>query len=717
MATSYQRRPDAKDPRSVMDAVKQAPDRNLDPNLRDTKQNLEKVDEKAELSQDVAAQLQGAMGNSALQGLLKQGSDTSTASADGNALEAQKAQEEEKEVEGDDKEAEAGEVERVLPSFGHAGGGGGSGSPYDMGRFFGGDDDGEAGTVNNSGPRWRPMPSLPDPDEDMPLETEDQEDGEHSEEPLPFEEADERLGDLPVPVSLLTRGLRYTHRCCLPGFSAEKLADLNRMDNAYGRGSSLLRFLASFAERTDAKILAIAACRHPVASEKVGFSGAIAHILALCELVLREIPEGWEPLLEASLDVSTRPQLDVAAAELAPLGKLTAPALLEEVVGEQWDPEDVDLLEEAHPAAFEALRRACRLSQLPALDLWNPAPAPVEEDRQLEAMDTLFASLLGDDPGATGITEEQLQPLFDGMNALLGALGQAQAEVAAAGLVVLPWTEPGRIAGVCAVFDGMLKRVARRLVRVGRELEATIGTEDTEKVTTLSSEAVGVRGSAELLRQAAFYTFASVLRDQPAQEVELPEVWRQVEELVARGKTLEARDLLEGAVEQQEDAGRLHLLNGAFLLENGFAGTAEVHLDWAATLLEKEAPALAAGALLMELGIQLGRDLRRDARATAQRLGELGRALEAPFVVVAAAIAEATAAEDRRILERAAVWLREHDAGGPLNVLKGRWVEMSVLQREVPAPPPIDVDEEREESLPEASEEEQDEEDDVIILL
>ena len=139
------------------------------------------------------------------------------------------------------------------------------------------------------------------------------------------------LGDLPVSVSLLSRGLRYTRRCAVPDFSAEKLVDFCRLDNAYGRGAQLLQFLARHMEARDARILARAAILHPPAAEQTGFSGAIAHVLAFCELILRLVPDDWEPVLEASLDAQTRPSLDNAASELAPQGRLTAPALLEEV--------------------------------------------------------------------------------------------------------------------------------------------------------------------------------------------------------------------------------------------------------------------------------------------------------------------------------------------------------------------------------------------------
>lgn len=679
MAITQQRRPDAKDPKALLDAVKASPDRNVDPKLREAQQKLEKMDDKTEMSQDTAAQLQAMMGNAALAGLLNRGSETATSTADAAQKEAQEEVEEEGKDEGEDLEQSG--VERVLPSFTNSAGTPG-GSPFSMGHFFGGDDDGEGASAQPAGARWRPMPSLPDPDEEEPLEeVEAAEDGE--EEGLDFGEAEVELGEAGIPEGMLQRGLRHPYRCALPDFSFERLVDLNRLDNAYGRGNTLLRLLATWAEQPDAKLLATAASFHPFAPEGSGFSGAITWVLALCELVLLQLPdrESWEPLFEVGLDGQTRPQVEQAAERLAPEGRLNAPAIVEFLVGERWEPEDVELLEEVHPAAAAVLARASFQAPLPLIDLWQPPPPPVSADPELEAHDAHFLSLFGEEEPTGGYSDEALQPVFDSMNALLGALGLAQAEVATAALAVSPWAEVGQVAGVCSLFDDLIKKVARRLVRVGRELEDLVGTDDPAPITSLSAEAMGVRGSAEVLRRAAFCTLGAHLRTQPPIAVVLPAAWEHAMAEVAREHTGEARKILEEAIEQAEDAdqGRLSLLTGAWLLHAGFGTAAEGHLGWAAALLEKEEPHLAAGALLLLLSLRLSRG--QDVGDLTDRLGKLGRELGASMVVAAAAIGELQATERLEVLQPAAAWMRTMEEGGALNLLKGRYAEWRLAER------------------------------------
>jgi hypothetical protein len=431
-------------------------------------------------------------------------------------------------------------------------------------------------------------------------------------------------------------------------------------------------------------LLATAACFHPFAPEGSGFSGAITWVLALCELVLIQLPdrEGWEPVFEVGLDGQTRPQVEQAAERLAPEGRLNAPAILEALVGEVWEPEEVELLEEVHPAVAAVLARASFQAPLPLIDLWQPAAPPVSADPELDAHDAHFRALFGEEEPTGGFSEEALQPLFDSLNALLGALGLAQAEVATAALAVSPWTEPGRVAGVCSLFDDLLKKVARRLVRVGRELEQLVDTDDPAPITSLSAEAMGVRGSAEVLRRAAFCTLGANLRQQAPEEVALPTAWQQAMAEVAREHTGEARKILEDAIEQAEESeqGRLSLLTGAWLLHAGFGTAAEGHLGWAAALLEKEEPPLAAGALLMLLSLRLSR--AQDLGDVTERLEKLGKELGSSLVVAAAAIGELQATRRLEALHPPAAWLRSMEEGGALNLLKGRYAEFCWAQRQ-----------------------------------
>lgn len=687
MATTFQRRPDGKDPRSVLDALKQTPDRKMDPRLDEARQKLERVDERTEISQDLASQLQASMGNDALRDLIKKGTETTTDSGENTAQEAQQQEEEDLEQE---KEPEAGEVERVMPIFGHAGGSATGSSPW-ASHMFGGDDDGEAAANSRAGGRWRPMPSLPDPDEDIELE-ESEDDTDEPEDPLDFEAATLALGDATILPTLLNRGLRHPHRCAIKNFSSEHLPNLNRLDNAYGRASALIHFMADHADHNEARVLAIAAEKALICSERMGFSGTIAHSLALAELILGAMPvqPDWTPLLDVLLDPNSRAQIEEASAILAPQGQLSAPALLEQVLGSLAEAAEIDFQEESHPAAWEVVRRISHLSPLPVLELWQePAQAPTE-DEELSAMDALFEGLFERELPQEGITEEMLMPLFDGMNSLLGALGQAQVEVASAALPILRHGVAEEIVGICELFDSLLKRAARRLVRVGREVEGMIGSTDTAELTRLSAEAVAARASADLLRRAALQSLSQQLLPPTTAPIHLPKGWEEAKLWMDRAKTAEARQQLEAALEALEDSGQeaelaqLYLMTGAWMLEAGFGGAAELYLDWASTLSAKNNPALAAVAILLEMSLHLDRGWDEDAREAAMRLDSLGRDLNAPFVIAAAAIGASAASGQNNVLEDAAWWMQENGEGGALNLLKARWAEMAYAQKSEP---------------------------------
>lgn len=699
MATSYQRRPDGKDPRSILDAVKNTPSQKLDPKLDALKEAADKIGEKGEksaekteLSHDLAAQIQASMGNAALQGLIKQGSETTTDSGDNTAQE-QKQREEEAEEQEQEKEADSNEVERVLPIFGHAGGTSTGNSPWGVGHYFGGDDDADADPARRAGGRWRPMPSLPEPDEDAPLEGIGEEDGEDA-ELLDFAGAEEALGDAPWSPGLLSRGLRHAFRCALRPFSLELLAGLNRLDNAYGRGSAILKLLSAWADQPDARLLAVAVASHPVPTERLGFAGSIAHVLALSELILSGMDRGqWEPVLEVALDARTRGLAEEAAAALAPQGQLTAPAIFEHVQGELAEPADVDLADEAPGPALRALERVAAISVLPALDLWQQERMSAQgigsADEELAAYDAMFGALFDEEAPPPGIRESDVTALFDGMNALLSAMGLLQVEVATAAMAALPWLDPQEASGICALFDTLLKRAARRLVRVGRDVEGLVGAEGEEaleRLAALSQEAVALQGSTGLLRRGALCFLAGrLMPDAPAdlQPAALPAGWEEAMALYQRGKTAEARDLLEQAIDEADDGddeatlGRLHLLLGAWLLPAGFSGAAELHLDWAATLLGPAAPQLAAGAWLLLLSLHLDRDQPEEAREAAIQLDNIARDLGCPFTVAAAAIGAATAAQNPAVLEDGAWWLRDAGEGAALTLLRARWAEMS----------------------------------------
>jgi tetratricopeptide (TPR) repeat protein len=158
-----------------------------------------------------------------------------------------------------------------------------------------------------------------------------------------------------------------------------------------------------------------------------------------------------------------------------------------------------------------------------------------------------------------------------------------------------------------------------------------------------------------------------------------PDVLEEAQALLAINRSLEARERLEQAIEanngDDEAEGKLLLLLGGMLWEQGFAEAAEAHLNWAEALLQPFSPHVAAAAGLMELSILLDHAPDRVEERT-QRLLLLGQQLGCPYLVAAAAIARATGVASVEPLLQAASWLREQQAGAALNLLKACWAEL-----------------------------------------
>lgn len=676
MATSHQRRPGDKVPSGPADL--QRVDAGLKADLQrleNQRKALEQRGGDTDVDAEVVAKMQPQLGNAAVQALLNRGTETARGTSAAEAAQ-EEAQEEDEDREKED-EKEAGEVERVLPSFtSGAGGGGSGGAPWAMGRLFGGDDDGDDGFLEVLQSGWRPMPVLPDPDEEAELEDVEAED-DADPDAVDLEGARAVLGEAPWRPALLSRGLRNARRLARRGFGPEALVDADGLDHALGRLRALLRFVAAHGDDGGAVLAARAAtvageAAFPVAA---GFAGATARAAALAEATTAQLDPAWVRVLEVALDFRARPLAEHAAAALAQEGTLAAPLLVARVIEREIAGVEVELDGGGHPAAVAALERAARVEPLPLVDLWEPPARPSAEDAALAAVDAILAAFTGEpDEAPTGLAPADIQALYRAGNLLVGALGAMQVEAAAAALATLPHAEPARVLGVLEEVDSQLRRAARRLVRAADELQGLLGTDEHDRVRAISAEALAVRGVAELLRHGTLGTLGRMLHAGAGAAAELP--LAGVEERVAAGRTAEAREALAALRAGPREA--LHA--GALLLRMGFPEDAEAHLDRAAEL---KGP-LGLAALSLRAGLLLARERWADAETVATV--QLGRATrrEAPYALADAAISVASArfavgasAEEWQApLREAAAWLRRRDEGAALNLLVARWGEI-----------------------------------------
>lgn len=619
----------------------------MDARTLETRRAIEKAQGGQEVDAEAAAQLQQSLGNSAMQAMVKEGTDTATTSAEATLDKAREDDQEEDQEE--DKDKDAGELEQILPSFSTGGGGGGGGgggnSPWALGRMFGGDGDPEAAAA--AGPaKWRPMPLPPDPDEDLDLEACLPEDVPAEGLEVPLAEADARLGALPWSPGVLSRGLRHPGRLVRRGiFEAS-----GEPDPVWSRARSALRFLAVHAPEDEARALAAGGAEIGIGHD-IPLVLALAQDLAILEACLDRIGLAWHGVVDAAADQRARPRVEAAAA-LLPAGGLSASALLAATLGSESQSAGGDACEAAHPAALAALTASGRLGTLPRVEAWRralPDTAP-EADAELDAIDAVLYAETG---GPTPVLPS-LESLYEQLNASLTALGAVQVEVAAAALAAWPWLAEGVAEGATSELDGRLRQLARRLVAAGRAVESASTAGDVTAVEAAVAEAVALASTGEFVRSAALIALAGPLLE-PALPCAPPvnDAW---ESRRSSGQSAALRVELAAVPVLQAFAMRARL-DGAFIAGKSLAG-----LGGAAAVLH-------AGALLSG-----GAD-----EAAAIRLASwVGEAEPGPYGVVWAAILAARARRDPSLLEAAGPAVCAHGDSGALNLLKAAWTELNV---------------------------------------
>ncbi len=614
----------------------------LDTRTRDARRALEAAETGQEVGAEAAAQLQRTLGNSALQGMIKEGTDTSTGTAE---LEVEVEEEQEQEVE----DKEAGELERVLPSFSTGGGGGGTANtaPWAMGRMFGGDGEPEAPAAAAIA-KWRPMPLPPDPDEDEPAAPTGE---ERATEEAPWDatgqDADVRFGDLPWSPGVLSRGLRHyarlTHRRILDGSGA--------VDGVWARVRAALRFLGHHAPHDEVRALAAGGARIGILEEQP-LVLALAQDLAILEAALARLGPEWHGVVEAAADLRARPRADAAAADL-PAGHLCTVALLAAALGSSAPPASDEDAEIAHPAALAGVEGAARLAPLPRLELWRrPAVLgdPAEpEDFAVAALDALLSA----ETGGAERAPPDVAALYDQLTASLTAFGAIHVEVAAAAIASWPWLSDGVAEAAAARVDERLRELARRLVAAGRSIEAAVAAGDLGGIERASAEASGIAAAAEFVRSAALIALAGPLLDTAFPAAPAPDRSWAYRQAAGKGAVLRAE------LEREPPLlafGRRVDLDGATAAGTALAGESG------------DAALLHAGALA---------SVGNESAAAIRMAAWLGEGNPGPYALVWTAILGARARRDPEILVAAIPSVRAHEDGGALNLLKAAWIEFT----------------------------------------
>lgn len=676
MATSYQRRPGDK---AIPVPEIKRPDAALQAELQKAeaqKRALEQRGGDTQVDAEVLAKMQPGMGNSAIQALLNRGTETAVGSSGAEA--AQEEQREKDEEQEEDKDKEAGEVEHILPSFSNAGGGGGGApAPWALGRMFGGDDDDDDVVAESVQAGWRPMPVLPDPDEDIELGDVDGEGGPDDVGGLDFTEARAALGEVPWARSPLSRGLSHVQRLARREFGPEDLVDADGPELALGRLRGILRFVAAHGDVPLAAWVARAGedageAAYPAAA---GFSGALARAGALAEAVLSNLEPRWGIVVDVALEYRARAFAERAATSLFAEGSFSARRIFEGVMGEEYAPVAVELGGDAHAGVIAALERAAQVAPIPLVDLWEPAGPPPEEDEAVAAVDAVLRAFLGGEPETPRgqVTEEDVDGLFDAMDRLVGALGAAHVECASAALSVSAWIDHAWLAGLMDVVDDELRKVARRLVAAAHEVRGLLGSGDVDRVRALSADAATARGVAELLRRAVLETMGARVLARGGEPLER----HPAEIAVERGRTDEARAALSLA-----RGGHEGLVAGALLLRLGLPDEAEPALREALEL----PGAAGMGAASLLTGLLLARERWEEAESVALDEARRAAVLELPFAMADAALTRATAraargVDWRGVLREAGAWLVERREGGAHNLLVARWAELAAEER------------------------------------
>jgi len=625
----------------------EAPDRAQQDAQARAEEALQKVDEGQEISPELAEQLQPQLGNAALASLLaRSGPDSARA-------DARTPEEGEERVEGEEEE-ELKREEIEAPLFGGGGGGGGGGpaDPWDMGKLFGGEDDGDSAGGGGSNPRLRASPIRPGEgtteDEDPPPE----EDPEavparhHAAVDEALLEPDAADGLAPVARqgdavhAAVEAALLDPARVARQHLEPEQLVDRSGAGSPLGRSLAIGRFLGEAATEPRARALG-RALAEGAASLLVPRAGATAAATRLAALaVSAQAAEGGGSRTDRAVALALVPgawdRALVAARELAARRRLHAPQIAAQALGHALSEAGGQHLGELAPDSLggRALHRMLPAGpRLSVPDLASSAPPALQDDEALAAVDALLESLSGgEDPSALPaeptVDAALLQPILDAASALVNALGRTQVELATAGIAACSVVPEAPVRAALTHGDRALRLLAREVVAAGDGLVGLRGRLRTQAEPLAAAHVGALRealAALEALRAwalgvvAAAATGGGSAAAPPAVRPRDAQLASLLDRAQARRDGADramARTLLSQALDRAQHQGETGVerdtafLLGAACLETGDRSGARQALARAFSLAGSPAPdtwtRVAAGPALAALLLDLG---------------------------------------------------------------------------------------------------------------
>ena len=444
----------------------------------DQQRQLEGLEEGQELDGAQAAQLQPNLGNQSVQDLISRL----------NNVENELGQLDQEGGEFEEEQQEDLEFEEDLKgSFGGGGGpegGSASSNPWETEFFYGGDDD-EDGKKHKKRRRRRRVDYLP---------TQEEDDKEEKQAPItPIME-----DVLPTPIQGERKGdSRYkTVELCLknPIDIFGQSLDPDDLKNRKGhldpiRGPiDIGRFFSKTAQNPFAQNISalLGGPIAPLLASQGGSSTAIARLatLTICAEAMEGGFEKTDHALSLLLHKSSWNQAVQAAKYLSQKGQLHAPKICSLVLGKELK-EEYNHLPSPNPLGGAALRETLPFP----LPVSKPYLAlPPQEEQELDelvalldrTMSTLITGMTPEQQKKTTVDYEILQPALKSANGLLGALGRAQVEFAAAAISVKNTFSQASTVSTLKYADTALRQLAQAAVRAGKTLESLYGSDITK---------------------------------------------------------------------------------------------------------------------------------------------------------------------------------------------------------------------------------------------
>ena len=452
----------------------------------DQQRQLEGLEEGHEFDSAQAAQLQPNLGNQSVQDLVNRlnNVDSELAQLDQEGGELEEEQQEDFEFEEDLKGSFGG---------GTPEGGSASSNPWETEFFYGGDDDDEAKT-HKKRRRRRRVDYLPTQEEDDKEETQAPR-MPVLEDVLPTPEQGKREGDaqyktvelcLQDPMSIFGQSLN-------PDDLKNRKGHLDPIRGPIDIG----RFFSQHAQKPLAKSISsvLGGPLSPLMASQGGSSTAIARLatLTVCAEALEGGQERTDHALSLILHKSSWGRAVQAAKYLSQKGQLHAPKICSLVLGREFEEIDNRLPTPNHlgGAALKATLPHPLSVSKPYLAIQEEEAEEMDELVALldRTMSTLITGMTPEQHKKTVVDYEILQPALKSANGLLGALGRAQVEFAAAAISVKNTFSQAATVSTLKYADTALRQLAQATVRAGKTLEKLYGS-DIRSVQEQSSTSI-----------------------------------------------------------------------------------------------------------------------------------------------------------------------------------------------------------------------------------